>query len=79
MVADPIYPKDDSATAFNTSTLYKIAKEIPSTDLNADGKQSIVDISIFMLNFIGKDARYDFNLDGKVDIKDLNILLSAKQ
>ena len=68
----------DSSTTFYPGTSFKIAKKIPSTDLNADGKQSIVDTSIFMLNFIGKDARYDFNLDGKVDIKDLNILLSAK-
>jgi hypothetical protein len=70
--------KKDSSIAVSAGTSFKIAKEIPFTDLNADGKQSIVDISIFMLNITGEDTRYDFNLDGEIDIKDLNILLRAE-
>jgi len=58
--------------------VYTIVKKPPSTDLNGDGKQSVADISIFMLHVAGNDARFDFNLDGEVGLKDLNILLSAK-
>ena len=49
----------------------------PTTDLNGDGRQSIGDISIFMLNMFGNDTRFDFNLDGVVNGKDLSILMSA--
>ncbi len=57
---------------------YTVAKDAPTTDLNGDGKQSMADISIFMLNLAGDDRRFDFDLDGKVGIKDLNILLGKK-
>lgn len=50
----------------------------PSTDLNGDGKQSIADVSIFIRNMFGDDDRFDFNQDGKVDTKDLSILMSAR-
>jgi hypothetical protein len=56
---------------------YVVTKTTPSTDLNRDGRQTISDVSILLLNITGDDVRYDFNLDGEVDIKDLNILLSA--
>jgi hypothetical protein len=55
---------------------FKVARETPSTDLNNDGKQSIIDISIFMLHLAKNETRYDFNLDGSVNLIDLNILLS---
>jgi hypothetical protein len=58
--------------------IYKVVEQVPSTDLNGDGKQSIADISIFMLNIAGSDSKYDFNLDGKIDLKDLNIILSVR-
>ena len=62
----------------DSKTDYKIVETPPSTDLNNDGKQSIADISIFMINIASDNIRYDFNLDGEVNIKDLNILLDAK-
>lgn len=62
----------------NVNTPYSVLEKAPSTDLNDDGKQSIADISIFMLRMLGGDLRYDFNLDGEVNLKDLNILLGAK-
>lgn len=55
-----------------------VAKQAPSTDLNNDGKQSIADISIFMLYAAKNDPRGDLDRDGKVNTKDLNIILSAK-
>lgn len=55
-----------------------VVTEAPSTDLNNDGKQTIADVSIFMLNIAGNNERYDFNVDGKVNTKDLNILLGAQ-
>jgi hypothetical protein len=58
--------------------LYKVTQNPPSTDVNGDGKQSIADVSIFMLNMVGNDLRYDFNLDGEVNTKDLSIILNAK-
>lgn len=65
-----------AGTQRNQITSYRVAKEVPNTDLNGDGEQNLVDISIFMLNMAGYDPRYDFNLDGEVGLKDLNILLS---
>jgi hypothetical protein len=62
----------------NVNAPFSIVEKAPSTDLNNDGKQSLADISIFMLQITGGDSRYDFNLDGAVNLKDLNILLGAK-
>ena len=45
-----------------------------STDLNQDGKQSIVDISIFMIHLTTQNLKSDFNQDGSVNLKDLSIL-----
>ncbi len=55
-----------------------VVKELPSTDMNGDGAHTLADISIFMLNMLGSEARYDLNVDGKVDAKDLSIMMSAK-
>jgi len=60
----------------NKTTTNNVLKQRPSTDLNGDGKQTIADISIFIMHIAGDDERYDFNLDGKVGLKDLNILMS---
>lgn len=49
-----------------------------STDLNGDGEQTFVDVSIFMFNIAGNNPRYDFNNDGQVNTKDLSIILNAK-
>lgn len=57
---------------------YTIIKAAPSTDLNDDGKQSIADMSIFMLHLASGDKRSDFNLDGSVNTKDLSILMGAE-
>ena len=65
-------------TTNNTAATYKVVEEPPSTDVNDDGKQTLADISIFMLNIVGNDERFDFNLDGEVDTKDLSILLDAE-
>ncbi len=59
-------------------TTYRVTTKIPSTDLNDDGKQSVADISIFMLHIGRYNERYDFNVDGGVNLKDLNIILGAK-
>lgn len=47
----------------------------PTLDLDDDGDITIRDISIFMPNLFTKEARFDFNLDGEVDLKDFSILL----
>jgi len=59
-------------------TIIVVKPDLPTTDLNGDGKQSIADISIFMLNMGAYNERFDFNADGLVNLKDLNILLSAQ-
>jgi hypothetical protein len=56
-------------------TTYAVVKTIPSTDLNNDGKQSIADISIFMMHLQSTESRFDFNQDGNIDLKDFNIIL----
>ncbi|USN89229.1 MAG: hypothetical protein H6780_02320 [Candidatus Nomurabacteria bacterium] len=45
-----------------------------SIDLNADGKQSIADVSIFMAHLATQNLRSDFNHDGVVNLVDLSIL-----
>lgn len=47
-----------------------------STDLNGDGLQNIVDVSIFMRHLSSQNARSDFNGDGLVSAKDLSIILN---
>lgn len=51
-----------------------ILKKPPSTDLNGDGKQTILDVSIFMSDFATQNKKSDFNLDGVVNLDDLAIL-----
>ncbi len=61
-----------------TTARIAIHHERPDTDLSGDGKHSLVDVSIFILNMTGDDPRYDFNVDGSIDSKDLSIIMSAK-
>ncbi len=61
--------------AFGSSV--KVVKERPTTDLNGDGKQTVADISIFLLNLSSDNPRFDFNLDGDVSTKDLSIIMDA--
>lgn len=60
--------RDTPVTVFETR---------PSTDLNGDGRQTIVDVSIFLINGFRYNERFDFNLDSSVDLKDLSILMEA--
>ena len=46
--------------------------------INGDGKVTMADASILMLNLLSEDPRYDFNLDGEVDTNDLEILIRTK-
>lgn len=57
---------------------YSVIPSLPSPDLNGDGKQSIADISILLLNMGTKDPRFDLNVDGTIDLKDFNIVLTAQ-
>jgi len=61
-----------------TSGTIAVQPEKRLTDLNSDSKQSITDLSIFMLDLINKNLRSDFNADGGVDTKDLSIILNTK-
>ena len=57
-------------------TTYRVRTTLPSPDLNGDGKQTFVDVSIMLLNLASSDARYDLNGDGTVDRADLSFLMS---
>jgi hypothetical protein len=46
------------------------------SDVNADGKVSLDDISIFMAEWVKQNNRYDFNNDGAMTFKDFSILLA---
>ncbi|MDA8597106.1 hypothetical protein N9L26_02075 [Candidatus Pacebacteria bacterium] len=50
----------------------------PRTDLNGDGRQSLIDVSIFMRDIVIQNKRSDFNGDGTVGNADLSILLNAE-
>jgi hypothetical protein len=55
-----------------------ITQEPPDTDLNGDGKQSIADVSIFMIHLASQNMRSDLNGDGTVNTADLSLLLSLR-
>lgn len=63
--------------AVSISKQVTILDETANLDLNGDGKVTVADISIFMVNIFGSNPRYDFNNDGKVNLADLSILLDA--
>ncbi len=48
------------------------------TDLNHDGKQTIIDVSMFMQNMFTYSAERDFNGDGSINSQDLSVLLNAR-
>lgn len=76
-----VEPKDQPSNLLKQSAspaTYKVVPQKPSTDLDGDGKQTFADVSILMLHIGSTNDRYDFNLDGFVDLKDLNIILGAK-
>jgi hypothetical protein len=52
-----------------------VVKEAPSADLNNDGAVTFTDASIMMLHLFGDEPRYDFNLDGRVNASDLELLM----
>ncbi len=56
------------------NSIVQILAEAPNFDLNADGKKSIADTSIFMIHFATQNLRSDFNQDGIVNLKDFSIL-----
>lgn len=72
LMRETVFWKDKSEGTINI-----IAKN-KTTDLSGDGKTSIYDISIFMIDFSTKNMRSDFNNDGDVDRQDLEIILSAR-
>lgn len=57
------------------SMWYGVQNQTPSTDLNQDGKQTIADVSIFMMQMVSQNIQSDFNQDGNVSTADLSILL----
>ena len=82
---DAIFTVENKAleqqTVFQKSTTgptLHIVPELPQTDLNRDGKQTIADVSIFMQDLITQDTRSDFNNDGKVNTADLSIILDTE-
>jgi len=46
------------------------------TDINGDGRVTLVDISAFMAAWGSKNATYDFNSDGKMTFRDFSIILA---
>lgn len=81
---DALFTVDVKTTASDVlhktdyGTSYIISEEKPSTDLNADGKQTIADVSIFMIHLASRNMHSDFNGDGKINTADLSILLQTK-
>jgi hypothetical protein len=70
-------PTLEKETVFDSPTLgptLTIVETLPDRDLNDDGKQTVADVSIFMVDFATKNLRSDLNGDQKVDLQDLSIL-----
>jgi hypothetical protein len=62
--------------AESNGTLEGEAVVLLVSDVNADGKVSLEDISIFMVEWVKQNNRYDFNNDGSMTFKDFSILLA---
>ena len=69
--------KDVLAPEAMPRSSFTVLSQKPDTDLNGDGKHTLIDTSIFMLHIGQGESRYDFNQDGHVDTKDLSIILNA--
>lgn len=78
IVSGPEATEGDLIARVDKGSEFTVLTSPPSTDLNGDGRQTIADVSIFMLNIAGNDPRYDFNQDGRVNTTDLNLLLSTE-
>jgi hypothetical protein len=78
LVEDSVIDAETIATPESSQAKFAVVTKLSSTDLNGDGKQTIADMSIFMLGMFGNDPRLDFNADGEVDTKDLSIIMSAQ-
>ena len=76
-VEESIIVSETVATPKKTTTSLSVTENPPSTDLNNDGTQTFVDIGIFLQNMLHNDVRYDFNQDGRVDARDMGILIDA--
>ncbi|MCA9361365.1 hypothetical protein KC845_02285 [Candidatus Kaiserbacteria bacterium] len=68
--------EDIVAKPADNSGHIKTIKQKPSTDLNNDGKTTVVDVSIFMIHLSSQNKLSDFNQDNKVNTKDLSIILN---
>ncbi|MFN3692823.1 MAG: hypothetical protein ACK4SL_01830 [Candidatus Paceibacteria bacterium] len=62
--------------AESNGTLEGEAVVLLVSDVNADGKVTLEDISIFMVEWFKQNNRYDFNNDGLMTFKDFSILLA---
>lgn len=69
-------PANLLSSASHSST-YSVVAALPSSDLNSDGRVTITDASILLLNIGSNNTRYDLNGDTFVDLKDFNIVISA--
>lgn len=76
-VEESVIASETVATPEKTITSLSVIENPPSTDLNNDGRQTFIDIGIFLQNMLHNDARYDFNQDGRVDARDMGILIDA--
>lgn len=56
----------------------RVRTQPPTTDLNADGRQTFTDLSIFMTHLASQNIRSDFNQDGRVSMADMSIILEAE-
>lgn len=69
--------KSERAYVAEQRSWYQVGDASPSTDINNDGRTTLADLSIFMLNVGSNNIRYDLNQDGTVSIKDLSVLMEA--
>lgn len=79
-VTDPLPQTEQKFGKSGFGSTLTVTTEPPKfalTDLNKDGEQSLVDISVFMKFLATQNAAADFNNDGKVSTADLSILLNS--
>ena len=68
----------DMVASYNTNKIItKIYTYSKASDINGDGKITLVDLSLSLLNYQGTDKKYDIDLDGVINAKDY-IIMSNK-
>lgn len=71
-------PEEANVKISNKKSDIYVMSDTKPIDLNGDNKQSLVDVSMFMADFLAQNPRSDFDKDGKVSLADFNVIIITR-